>query len=155
MSTMYIQILLFLKQFRINSLSYVWWWNSQICQFFCSIYGNIYGVYTFMTGKATVIISSQSCFFVTVHHLRGILLGQSVIYPMIQLYLCAFHQLSHNFAAFFIQNTSSEEVSSSSLASQIYSLVFFGGEMPKQSSVEEKQLCDIHPVGVEAGRRCY
>lgn len=41
------------------------------------------------------------------------------------------------------------------LASQIYSLVFFGGEMPKQSSVEEKQLRDIHPVGVEAGRRRY
>lgn len=62
------------------------------------------------------------------------------------------YQLSQNSAAFFIRNTSSEEVSSSS---QIYNLVFFGGEMPKQSSVEEKQLCDIHPVGVEARRRCY
>lgn len=61
------------------------------------------------------------------------------------------YQLSHNSAATLRRRKWAPQV----LASQIYSLVFFGGEMPKQSSVEEKQLCDIHPVGVEAGRRCY
>lgn len=83
-----------------------------------------------MSRKVTIISLSQSGFLSQSTINEACCLTGCNVFHATALFVC-FFELSHSFAAFFIQITSSQEVSSSSLAGQIHSLVFFGDEIAK------------------------